>query len=92
MTLRQFDCLQVYYDSRGENGGNPPLEFDTGVDFVPEAVDMCIRLMTPNELATVSSTPRYAYEGRKDKPPVSCTTIRNWSIEILNLNCQNSSN
>lgn len=70
--------LQVLYDSRGPDGAGAPLEFDTGVDAVPEAVDMCIRLMTPNELATVTSTPRYAYEGRKDKP-----LVRSFELQLL---------
>ncbi len=46
------------------------MEFDTGVDAVPEAVDMCIRLMTPTEIASVSAAPKYAYEGRADRPEV----------------------
>ena len=66
-----WSIVQLFYDSRGDSGAQLPLEFDTGVDAVPEAVDMCIRLMTPNELATVRSSPRFAYDGRADKPPVS---------------------
>ncbi len=58
------------YDSRGASGSAPPLEFDTGVDAVPEAVDMCIRLMTPQELASVRSAPEFAYQGRSDVPAV----------------------
>lgn len=68
----QIDSLeQVLYDSRGLDGTASPLEFDTGVDAVPEAVDMCIRLMTPTELASVEAAPRYAYEGRADRPEVT---------------------
>ena len=62
--------MQVFYDSRGPEGSAPPLEFDTGVDAVPEAVDMCIRLMTPQEVAVVTSSHKFAYEGRSDRPPV----------------------
>ena len=62
--------MQAFYDSRGPDGDAAPLEFDTGVDAVPEAVDMCIRLMTPQEVAVVSSSHKFAYEGRSDRPPV----------------------
>ena len=65
--------MQVLYDSRGSNGAGPPLEFDTGVDAVPEAVDMCIRLMTPTEVASVTAAPKYAYQGRTDRPEVNLT-------------------
>jgi len=61
----------VVYDSRGANGAGEPLEFDTGVNAVPEAVDMCVRLMTPQEVATARSVSRLAYDGRADRPPVS---------------------
>ena len=62
--------VQVLYDSRGQNGAGSPLEFDTGVDAVPEAVDMCIRLMVPSEIASVTAAAKYAYEGRMDIPEV----------------------
>ncbi len=61
---------QVVYDSRGLDGTGEPLEFDTGVNAVPEAVDMCVRLMTPQEVATATSVSRLAYDGRSDRPPV----------------------
>ena len=63
------------YTSRGPNGAGPPLEFDTGVDAVPEAVDMCIRLMTPTEVASVTAAPKYAYQGRTDRPEVDSYSV-----------------
>lgn len=63
--------MQILYDTRGQNGAGPPLEFDTGVDAVPEAVDMCVRLMVPSEVASVVAAPKYAYEGRTDRPEVT---------------------
>lgn len=40
------------------------------MNAVPEAVDMCVRLMTPQEVATATSVSRLAYDGRSDRPPV----------------------
>lgn len=69
-TLKTKYHLQAFYNSRGADGNASPLEFDTGVDAVPEAVDMCIRLMTPTEIASVTSVPKFAYQGRTDIPEV----------------------
>ena len=61
------------FDSRGSEGTAAPLEFDTGMGLVPEAMDMAVRLMTPQEVSTVAAHPKYAYQGRPDRPPVrSC--------------------
>ena len=38
--------------------------------MVPEALDLCVRLMTVQEMATVTSTSTYAYDGRSYKPEV----------------------
>ena len=38
--------------------------------MVPEALDLCVRLMTVQEMATVTTTSTYAYDGRPDKPGV----------------------
>ena len=58
------------HDTRGPDGGAPPLEFNTGMDEVPEALDMAVRLMTPGEMSLVHAAPRYAYDGRADRPEV----------------------
>lgn len=65
---------QVVYDSRGEGGDAAPLEFATGMNQVPEAVDMAVRLMTPQETSLVRASPRYAYDGRGDRPEVRAGT------------------
>lgn len=62
---------RVYLDTRGPAGDAAPVEFDTDMGSVPEALDMCVRLMTPKELATVTSTSTYAYDGRTDRPEAS---------------------
>ena len=60
----------MVYDSRGEGGNAAPVEFATGMNQVPEAVDMAVRLMTPQETSLVRASPRYAYDGRGDRPAV----------------------
>lgn len=62
--------LQVLYDTHGLDGAARPHEFDTGMDAVPEAVDMAVRLMTPGELSLVRSSGRLAYDRRADRPEV----------------------
>ena len=66
--MRDALANHVYLDTRGDDGDSPPMEFDTDMGQVPEALDMCVRLMTPTELATVNSTSVYAYDGRTDRP------------------------
>ena len=62
--------LQVLWDTHGPDGAARPHEFDTGMDAVPEAVDMAVRLMTPGELSLVRSSGRFAYDRRADRPEV----------------------
>ena len=38
------------------------------MDEVPEAVDMAVRLMTPQETSLVSAAARYAFDGRSERP------------------------
>lgn len=63
-------ALQVLHSTRGTDGSAAPVEFNTGMDEVPEAVDMAVRLMTPQETSLVSAAARYAYDGRSDRPEV----------------------
>ncbi|BDA50340.1 probable peptidyl-prolyl cis-trans isomerase FKBP5 [Coccomyxa sp. Obi] len=62
------DGGKVVHNTRGPEGNAPPLEFNTGMDEVPEAVDMAVRLMTPGETSLVRASPRYAFDGRADRP------------------------
>jgi len=63
--------ISVLLDTRGaDNGIAEPQTFETGMGMVPEALDLCVRLMTVQEMATVTSTSTYAYDGRSDKPEV----------------------
>lgn len=55
------------------------MEFETGMGAVPEALDMAVRLMTPEEVALVTSSSQYAYKGRSDRPPVRCTVLQGCS-------------
>lgn len=64
-------CIfKVVHDTRGADGAAGPLEFNTGMDEVPEAVDMAVRLMTPGEASLVRAASRYAFDGRPDRPQV----------------------
>lgn len=65
----------MLYDTRGPDGAAPPREFDTGMDAVPEAVDMAVRLMTPGELSLVRSSGRFAYDRRADRPEVGTVSL-----------------
>ena len=62
--------MQVLYSTRGLDGSGPPLEFNTGMDEAPEALDMAVRLMTPQEVSLISAAPRFAFQGRADCPQV----------------------
>lgn len=55
-------------DSRGTDGQAAPVQLATGMGEAPEALDMSVRLMLCGEVAVVTSTWRYAYEGRQDAP------------------------
>ena len=83
MHMQEFDAKwyrmqEVAFDTRGESQAEPPLEFETGMGAVPEAVDMSVRLMTPQEVAIITAAPAYAYQGRSDCPPVSACLMLFW--------------
>ena len=63
--------MQVLHSTRGRDGCGPPVEFNTGMDEAPEALDMAVRLMTPQEVSLISAAPRFAFQGRADRPQVS---------------------
>lgn len=71
---------RVYFDTRSPAGDGAPLEFETDMGLVPEALDMCVRLMTPQERATVTCTSTYAYDGRTDRPQVCPLVDRVWEM------------
>ena len=73
---------QVLHSTRGSDGSAAPLEFNTGMDEVPEAIDMAVRLMTPQETSLVSAAARYAFDGRSDRPKVRL------SVQPALLSCQ----
>ncbi|KAL6766237.1 FKB99 [Auxenochlorella protothecoides x Auxenochlorella symbiontica] len=56
------------FDTRSAGDAQRPIEFDTGMATVPDAVDMAVRLMLEGEVALVTSSWRYAYQGRADAP------------------------
>ncbi|KIY95067.1 hypothetical protein MNEG_12894 [Monoraphidium neglectum] len=65
-------------------GAGAPLEVDTGCGELPEAVELCARLMVPGELARAVAQPRYAYQGRDDAPAgVSQDDVVEFEIELL---------
>lgn len=41
---------------------------DTGCGELPEAVELCAKLMVPGEWASTAAAPSYAYAGRTDAP------------------------
>ena len=65
----------VLLDTRGPDGIADPQTFETGMGMMPEALDLCVRLMTVQETATVTSTSTYAYDGRSDRPEVLACTL-----------------
>ena len=62
--------MQVLFTTRGLDGSAAPVEFNTGMDEVPEAIDMAVRLMTPQEVSLVSAKARLAFQHRSDRPQV----------------------
>jgi len=51
-------------DSNGNAAPVAALEVDTGCGELPEAVELCARLMVPGEVARAMAQPRYAYQVR----------------------------
>ncbi len=64
----------MLHDTRGPDVAAAPLEFNTGMDEVPEAIDMAVRLMTPGETSLIRAAARYSYDGRSDRPEVRCAS------------------
>ena len=55
------------------------------MDEVPEALDMAVRLMTPQETSLVSAAARYAFEGRSDRPEVRLTSWLSCWLALSNV-------
>lgn len=66
--VRAAGDAAVLHDTRGPDGCAAPLEFDSGMGVVPDAVDVCSRLMLPGEVALVRSNWEHAYMSRDDCP------------------------
>lgn len=73
---------KVFYDTRVDGNGQP-LEFFSGEGMVPEGLEMCIRLMLPNEIALISSTSDYAYDKFKRPENVPEGANIQWEVELL---------
>ena len=70
--------------SGGGDGDAPPLEVETGCGELPEAVELCARLMVPGELARATARPRYAYANRDDAPPgLDAASAIEFEIELV---------
>lgn len=73
---------KVFYDTRVDGNGQP-LEFRSGEGMVPEGLEMCIRLMLPNEISLISSTSDYAYDKFKRPENVPEGANIQWEVELL---------
>lgn len=68
---------EQFVDTRGPSGQEPPLEVETGMGMVPEAIDMAVRLMVPGEVSHVRSSAAYAYDSCqqcREVEPISNTS------------------
>lgn len=73
----------VFYDSRRDNDDGEPVIFGSDEGLVPEGLEMCVKLMLPGEIASVSSTAEYAYDKfpRPDLVPKGANV--EWEVELL---------
>eukprot|EP00878_Enallax_costatus_P011637 GHUV01012146.1.p2 GENE.GHUV01012146.1~~GHUV01012146.1.p2 ORF type:complete len:376 (+),score=98.18 GHUV01012146.1:1445-2572(+) len=52
----------------GVEGIEGIIEVDTGCGELPEGLEMCLKLMVPNEVASVVCQPKYAYQDLSNTP------------------------
>ncbi|KAA6416871.1 MAG: peptidyl-prolyl isomerase PASTICCINO1 [Trebouxia sp. A1-2] len=80
---------QEFVNTRGADSNAQPLEFDSGMGILPEAIDMTVRLMTPGEVSLITSTSQYAYDGRPDRPPGMPEGAKvEWEVELISFQKQ----
>lgn len=83
------DTGQQFIDTRQASEGAEPLDIDSGMGALPEALDMAVRLMTPGEVSLITSTSQYAYDGRPDRPPdVTQGASIKWELELVSFEKQ----
>ncbi|KAH7404871.1 hypothetical protein KP509_15G048000 [Ceratopteris richardii] len=73
----------IFYDSRKDNPGGEPVVFGSDEGLVPEALEMCVKLMLPGEIATVRSTSEYAYDKFKRPDLVPEGADVEWEVELI---------
>ncbi|KAH9301633.1 hypothetical protein KI387_013216, partial [Taxus chinensis] len=78
---------KVFYDTKFDGNGQP-LEFSSGEGMVPEGLEMCIRLMLPNEIALISSTSDYAYDKFPRPENVPERANIQWEVELIKFETQ----
>ncbi|KAL0030965.1 hypothetical protein WJX79_005290 [Trebouxia sp. C0005] len=80
---------QEFVNTRGADSNAQPLEFDSGMGILPEAIDMTVRLMTPGEVALITVPSQYAYDGRPDRPPGMPEGAKvEWEVELISFQKQ----
>ena len=80
---------EVFWDTRKDDKGNKgPFCFETGLNVVPEGLEMCIKLMVPEETSIIQCASKYAYDGFKDdgdpigkEVPPNCDV--EWEVTLL---------
>ncbi|KAK9805627.1 hypothetical protein WJX72_008874 [[Myrmecia] bisecta] len=80
---------ETFIDTRGADGNSAPVEFDTGMGSQPEALEMAVKLMTPEEVSLVRSAAAFAYDGRPDRPEgVPDGAEVEWELELVSFDRQ----
>ncbi|KAL3145165.1 hypothetical protein ABBQ38_001764 [Trebouxia sp. C0009 RCD-2024] len=83
------DTGQEFINTRDPDEDREPYEFDTGMGVLPEAIDMSVRLMTPGEVSSITSSSQYAYDGRPDRPAgVPHGAQVKWDVELISFEKQ----
>lgn len=63
-------------------GGDGVIEVDTGCGDLPDGLEMCLKLMVPGEVASVTCSTKYAYEVRYTQIIIGCACADLSHVEV----------
>jgi len=78
---------EVFWDT-DEEGGGEPFGLETGLNVVPDGLEMCLKLMVPGETSVIQCAPKYAYDdlrSRQDRVAgrVPAGSEVEWEVTLL---------
>ena len=81
---------EVFWDT-DEEGSGEPLSLETGMNVLPDGLEMCLKLMVPGETSVIQSAPKFAYDDLRDLGDKIATRVPKgspveWEVTLVDFN------